>query len=259
MNVLAIGDVVGMHGCEFLRAHLPTLKKLKSIDLVIANGENSADGNGITPVSADYLFKSGVDVITTGNHAFRRKESYQLYEDTPTLLRPANYPEGTTPGRGGCLVDMGRVQVYVMNIMGTVYLESLDCPFKTADRLLKEAAGLGARVTILDFHAEATGEKRALGFYLDGRLSAMFGTHTHVPTADEAVLPNGTGYLTDAGMTGAIHSVLGIKPEIAVQKMKNKLPVRFELAKDACKMDTVMFQIDEKSGKTLCVERIEIT
>ena len=135
MNILCIGDVVGSIGCQFLRQRLPSLKKLKSVDLVIANGENSADGNGLTPASAGYLFHSGVDVITTGNHAFRRRESYALYEEHPYVLRPANFPEGTTPGRGSCLVDLGRLQVQVINLMGTVYLESLDCPFRTADRI----------------------------------------------------------------------------------------------------------------------------
>ena len=139
MNILCIGDVVGSNGCRFLRAHLPTLKKLKQIDLVIANGENSADGNGLTPAAADFLFHSGVDVITTGNHAFRRRESYPLYEQTETLLRPANYPESTTPGHGLCMVDMGRLQVCVINLMGTVYLESLQSPFETMDRLLEKA------------------------------------------------------------------------------------------------------------------------
>ena len=142
MNILCIGDVVGSVGCQFLRQRLPSLKKLKSVDLVIANGENSADGNGLTPASAGYLFHSGVDVITTGNHAFRRRESYALYEEHPYVLRPANFPEGTTPGRGSCLVDLGRLQVQVINLMGTVYLESLDCPFRTADPRPPEKNGL---------------------------------------------------------------------------------------------------------------------
>lgn len=256
MNILCIGDVVGSNGCKFLRAHLPQLKRLKRIDLVVANGENSADGNGITPASADYLFTSGVDVITTGNHSFRRRESYSFYEDTETLLRPANYPEGTTPGHGMCMVDMGRLQVCVINLMGTVYLESLACPFETADRLLKQAKD--ARIILVDFHAEATGEKRALGYYLDGRVSALFGTHTHVPTADECILPKGTGYQTDVGMTGTIESVLGVKPELAIEKMKTKMPVRFDLAAGESKMDCILFEIDEKSGKTISVERIQI-
>ncbi|HHZ05507.1 MAG TPA: TIGR00282 family metallophosphoesterase [Clostridiales bacterium] len=259
MNILAIGDTVGSIGCDFLRSKLPQLKKLKGIDLVIANGENSSDGNGITPASAEFLYNSGVDVITTGNHSFRRREAYPLYDESPYLIRPANFPQGTTPGKGMCIVDMGRVQVAVINVMGNAYLEPLGCPFETVDRLLAEAEKENAKIIIVDFHAEATGEKRALGYYLDGRVSGVFGTHTHVQTADETVLPRGTGYITDVGMTGPIHSVLGVKPEIIIKKFKEKLPQRFDLADGACKMDCILFEVDEKSGKTLSVERIEIT
>lgn len=258
MNLLAIGDVVGSIGCKFLRSRLPQLKKLKNIDFVIANGENSADGNGITPASADFLFKSGVDVITTGNHSFRRKESYDLYDSSPFLIRPGNFPEGTTPGRGLTVVDLGRTQAAVINIMGTAYLEPLDCPFKTADKLISQAESEGAKIIIVDFHAESTGEKRALGYYLDGRISAMFGTHTHVQTADETILPNGTGYITDVGMTGTIHSVLGVKTDIIIKKFKYKLPQRFDLADGDCKMNCIIFETDDKTGKTISVERLEI-
>jgi metallophosphoesterase (TIGR00282 family) len=189
MNILALGDVVGGVGCRFLRKHLPSLKKMKGIDLVIANGENSADGNGLTPTSAQYLFDSGVDVITTGNHSFRRRESYDFYDSCPYLLRPANFPS-SAPGKGFCVVDMGRIQVGVVNLMGVVYLESMESPFDVADRLLSQDL---PKITLVDFHAEATGEKGALASYLDGRVSAVFGTHTHVQTADERVLPGGTG------------------------------------------------------------------
>lgn len=253
MNILAIGDVTGSIGCKFLRAHLPHLKKLKHIDLVIANGENSADGNGITPASAQHLFDSGVDVITAGNHSFRRREVYDFFERQEYLLRPANFPPGT-PGHGSCIVDKGRVQVGIINLMGVVYLESLDCPFATADRLLK---GMPP-ITLVDFHAEATGEKGALAYYLDGQVSAVFGTHTHVQTADECVLPGGTGFITDVGMTGPVQSVLGVKPNLVIQKMRSKMPVRFDLAGGNCHMDCVIFSIHDKSGKTLSVERMRI-
>ena len=176
MRILAIGDVVGNIGCRFLRQRLPALKKLKGVDLVIANGENSADGNGVTPISADFLFSSGVDVITTGNHSFRRREIYPYYDDAPYILRPANFPEKTTPGNGTLIYDMGRVQVCVINLMGCVFLENLKDPYETIDEILKKNT---AKITILDFHAEATAEKLAMGYYLDGRISAMFGTHTH--------------------------------------------------------------------------------
>ena len=255
MNILCIGDVVGSVGCQFLRAHLPALKRAKGIDLVIANGENSADGNGVTPASAEYLLDSGVDVITTGNHSFRRRESYELYDTCETLLRPANYP-AAAPGRGLCVVDMGRVRVAVINLMGTVYLESLRCPFETLDALLKTPDL--PKLCIVDFHAEATGEKRALGFYADGRVTALFGTHTHVPTADECLLPHHTGYLTDAGMTGVVDSVLGVKPEIIIGKLRTKMPARFDLAKGPCKMDCVLFSADERTGLCTGVERMTI-
>lgn len=257
MNILCIGDVVGSVGCEFLRAKLPALKKLKAIDLVIANGENSADGNGITPASAHHLFDSGVDVITTGNHSFRRKESYELYDSCDTLLRPANFPAKTTPGHGMCVVDMGRTRVAVINLMGTVYLESMRCPFETLDELLKTPDL--PKICILDFHAEATGEKRAMGFYADGRVTALFGTHTHVQTADEYVLSKGTGYITDVGMTGVIQSVLGVKPESIIHKLTTKLPTRFEPAKGPCHMDCVLFTADEQTGLCTGAERLSLT
>ena len=258
MKILAIGDVIGKIGCTFLREKLPQLKKIRQIDVVIANGENSSDGNGITPASAEYLFTSGVDVITTGNHAFRRKESYDLYDNCEYLIRPANFPNGTTPGKGMTILDMGKIQVAVINLMGTAYLEPLDCPFKEADRLIAQAKEANAKIIIVDFHAEATGEKRAMGYYLDGRVSAMFGTHTHVQTADATILPQGTGYITDVGMTGPIDSVLGVKPEIIIKKFTEKLPQRFEIATGDCKLNCVLMEIDDKTGKTVNIEAIEI-
>lgn len=253
MNILAIGDVVGSVGCKFLRKHLPSLKKIKQINMVIANGENSADGNGITPTSARHLFDSGVDVITAGNHTFRRKECYDYFDECETLIRPANYPKGA-PGRGACIFDMGRIRVGVINVMGVVYMEAMDCPFEAVDKLLPNMP----KITLVDFHAEATGEKGALAHYLDGRVSAVFGTHTHVQTADEKILPNGTGFISDLGMVGPTNSILGIKPEIIVQKMKSKLPLRFENAAGDCHLDGAIFTIDEKTGKTTAVERIRI-
>lgn len=256
MNILVIGDVVGNQGCQFLREKLPAFKRTKNIHLVIANGENSSDGNGITPASADYLFSSGVDVITTGNHAFRRREVYDTFDSEPYLLRPANFPDSSTPGKGYCIVDKGRVQVCVANLMGTVYMESLACPFETADRILK--ATPEAKIHIFDFHAEATAEKRALGFYLDGRASVVFGTHTHVLTADACILPKGTGYITDTGMTGPVQSVLGVKPELAIAKMKSKLPVRFENATGEYMLNATLFEVDDSTGRTLSVEKFDL-
>ena len=256
MNILAIGDVVGSVGCQFLRQRLPAIKKQYGIELVIANGENSADGNGILPTSARYLYDSGVDVITTGNHSFRRRESYELYDSDETLLRPANFPSSSTPGRGLCIYDMGRRQVAVINLMGTAYMESMDCPFNTVERLLA-TPGLPP-IVLVDFHAEATGEKRAMGFFLDGKVSAVFGTHTHVPTADETILPKGTGYITDLGMTGPVRSVLGVKPEIIIEKLRTRMPVRNELAGGECRMDCCLFEIDDKTGRAVSVQRMQV-
>ena len=255
MKILAIGDVVGGIGCRFLREKLPGLKKEYGIDLVIANGENSADGNGLTPASAHFLFDSGVQVITTGNHAFRRRESYPFYEEEACLLRPANFP-GAAPGLGVCVYDMGRIQVAVINLMGVVYLEPLDNPFKKLDEILRDPDL--PKLKIVDFHAEATGEKRALGFDFDGKVTAIFGTHTHVQTADACILPGGTGYITDAGMTGTIDSVLGVKPELAIEKQRSHMPVRFDLASGPCKLEGVLFDADEKAGLCKDVKRIQI-
>ena len=254
MRILCIGDVVGSHGCDFLRRRLPALRRMKGIDVVIANGENSSDGNGITPASAGHLFDSGVDVITTGNHTYRRREIYDYLDETQPIVRPANFPPDA-PGHGLTVLDLGRTRIAVINLMGTVYLEEhLACPFRTLDALLKTPDL--PKICIVDFHAEATGEKRALGYYADGRVSALFGTHTHVQTADEQILPQGTGYLTDLGMTGEIQSVLGVRPELAIEKMRTGMPVRFENGDGPCMMCGCIFEIDEHSGKTTQIQRI---
>lgn len=253
MNILAVGDVVGKEGCECLRRTLPALKKLKGIDFTVVNGENSAPGNGITPDSAGALLDAGADVITTGNHVFRRREVYDYLDDSRFVIRPANY-YGANPGVGAAVVDTGRARVAVLNLAGKAYMENGENPFIAVDKLLKEVAD--CPIILLDFHAEATAEKKAMGFYLDGRVSAVFGTHTHVQTADAAVLPKGTGYITDLGMTGPKYSVLGIKPEISVQWLKTGMPTRFETADGPCMLNACVFEIDEKTGRTLGVESI---
>lgn len=255
MNILCVGDVVGSVGCEFLRSRLPALKRLKAIDAVIVNGENSADTNGITPDSADRLFAAGVDCITTGNHSFQRRESYDMYDGTLPVIRPANYTSAS-PGRGVEIIDLGRSRIRVINLMGNVGMKNaLTCPFETMDRLLEEA---NERFTIVDFHAEATGEKRALAEYIDGRVSALFGTHTHVQTADEQILPKGTGFITDVGMTGVINSCLGVKPELAIYSMRTHMPTRLEYAEGPCMLNGVLFALDDRTGMTVEVERINI-
>lgn len=226
MNILFIGDVVGSAGVEMLRRNLSKIKRENKIDLCVVNGENSAEGNGITPQSAKDLYTFGADVITGGNHTLRRKEVYDLLDSDPYLLRPANYPDSVC-GKGYCLVDLGRTTVAVINVAGTVYMESLDSPFTACDRLIKQAESDGAKMIFLDFHAEATSEKRAMVFYLDSRITGMVGTHTHVLTADAQILPKGTAYITDIGMTGTKNSVLGLRTDLALKKMCQKLPVRF--------------------------------
>lgn len=256
MRVLCVGDVVGSVGCRFLRSKLPAYKKFNSIDFVICNGENSADGNGLTPVSARYLFDSGVDVITLGNHAFRRREVYSLLDESPFIVRPANFTDSSVPGKGLIDVDTGRRIISIINLMGNMNIEgALNNAFAEADALIEKAQG---RIIIVDFHAETTSEKRALGYYLDGRVSALFGTHTHVQTSDAQVLPNGTGYITDAGMTGVIHSVLGVKTDIIINRFKTAMPARFDLVSGDCKLEAVVFDIDDGTGKCISAESVRL-
>ena len=256
MRVLAVGDVVGKNGVEFLQDVLPAYRRLEGIDFCVVNGENSSDGNGITPVSLRELYAGGADVVTTGNHAFRRPEMMDVYDEDASVLRPANFPS-SVPGRGFCVVDKGRYRIGVVNLMGTTYLEPLGNPFQAADRILPELKE--GRFLLGDFHAEATSEKRAMAFYLDGRVSALFGTHTHVQTADEQILPEGTGYITDLGMTGPIQSVLGAKPELAIRKFCTNLPTRFDLVKGGEQMlNGCVFDLDDRNGKTVAVERITL-
>ncbi|MBR3754301.1 MAG: TIGR00282 family metallophosphoesterase [Clostridia bacterium] len=254
MNILAIGDVVSTVGCEYLRKKLPSLKKMYGVDFCIVNGENSAAGNGITPQSADFLFDSGVDLITTGNHVFRRREIYDRLDTDPNIIRPANYYAGN-PGKGFAVCDMGSVKIGVINLAGNAFMEGAN-PFTAADGVLKKLDE--CRIVLCDFHAEATGEKRALGFYLDGKVSAVFGTHTHVQTADEQILPNGTGYITDLGMVGTINSVLGVTPEAIITKLKTGMPTRFDNNEGECMLNACLFEIDKHSGKTTAVQRINI-
>ncbi|MEM0529048.1 TIGR00282 family metallophosphoesterase [Zongyangia sp. HA2173] len=254
MRILAVGDVVGKAGCEFFRSQISRLRQEYALDMVIVNGENSAEGNGITTPSARFLFSSGADVITTGNHALRRKECYEIYERRDGVIRPANF-HPDAPGEGYYIFDAFPHSVAVINLLGQVYMDAVESPFDCVDRILEK---IDTPIILVDFHAEATAEKIAMAYHLDGRVSAVFGTHTHVQTADEAIFPKGTGYITDLGMTGPIHSVLGVKPEIALYKMRTHLPVRFENGTDPCKLGGVIFEIDEKNGKTDKIFRLNI-
>ncbi len=254
MRVLMLGDVVGQGGCDFVRSRLPAVKTQYAVDLVIANGENSAEGNGILPHSANHLMDSGVGIITTGNHGLRRREIYPIMEEADWLLRPANL-HPSAPGKGYTVYDAGSYRLCVVNLQGVVYMDYLENPFDCIDRLLRE---IDTPNILVDFHAEATSEKLAMAFYLDGRVSAVVGTHTHVQTADERVLPGGTGYITDLGMCGSFDSVLGVKPELAIQRLRTHLPVRFENAFTAHRMSGVLLEIDKNTGKTYKIERLNI-
>ena len=261
MKILAIGDVCGSIGCDTVRRLLPSLKKQYSIDFTVINGENSADGNGITPSSAEMLFAYGADVITGGNHSLKRKEICLMLEENQFLLRPDNLPEELN-GNGFCIVDCGYAKVAIINLSGTIYLEGLNAssPFERADALIERAKNEGADIILVDFHAEATSEKRALGLYLDGKVSALFGTHTHVQTNDAQVLPNGTGYITDLGMTGPIDSVLGVRSEIIISRLKDKnTSEKFKLADGKCMLNGCIFDIDKNTGKTINTTLINIS
>ena len=252
MKLLFLGDVVGQIGSEFVGEKLRPLKKFYGADIVIVNGENSANGNGITPQSAKYLFNHGADIITTGNHCYRRKEIMEMYDSEEYLLRPANFPEGNV-GHGVCIYDMGSCRIAVINLMGTVYMEALDNPFSTVDKLL---CGIDTPNIFVDFHAEATSEKKAMGQYLAGKVTAVFGTHTHVQTADECILSEHTGYITDAGMCGPELSVLGVKSEIAIEKQRFHSPVRFVESDNPPFINGVIVEFEQNNGKCVAIERI---
>ena len=253
MNLLFIGDVVGKSGCEFLMKNLYKIKKEYNIDVTIANGENSARGNGITKASANELTEYGVDIITTGNHAFRRKEAADIF-DRECVIRPANYPDGCI-GKGYRTFDFGRYQLAVVNLMGTAYMDALDNPFSTIDRILDE---IDTPNIIVDFHAEATSEKKCMGHYLSGRVTAVIGTHTHVQTSDEIILNGHTGYITDAGMTGPELSVLGVMTEDALNRQRFKTPVFFRESENPSFLNGVVLEIDTKLGICTKITRLVI-
>ncbi len=252
MKLLFVGDVVGDRGIDFLESKIYSLKKEYSPDVIVVNGENSANGNGVTEHSLKRLVSIGADVITTGNHSFSKRDCTHLYDSYDYLIRPANYPDGVC-GKGICVLDLGRVKIAVINLQGTVYLDSLDNPFITADKLL---ASLDTKNIFVDFHAEATAEKKAMGHYLRGRVTAVMGTHTHVQTADEKILDDQTVYITDVGKTGAEDSVLGVDNDIATKKFVTHYPVKFETSKNSQVLNAILTEFDEYSGKATKIERI---
>jgi len=258
MIVLFVGDIVGASGRKALREYLPGIISKYNVDFVIANGENAAGGFGITRSMADQIFAAGVHLITSGNHIWDKKEVLGFIDNEPRLLRPANYPDGA-PGVGfGVFVTPTGSKLAVLNLAGRVFMPAIDCPFqyamKNMSRMLKETKTL-----IIDFHAEATSEKIAFARMLDGRVTAIIGTHTHVQTADERLLQGGTAYISDAGMTGPVESVIGTEPDIVIEKFLTQLPRRFEVAKGARRLDGVILDINETTGKALGIQRISIS
>jgi len=257
MKILFIGDIVGKPGRRAVRELLPWIVEEKRIDLVIANCENAAAGFGVTSEIVEELYGCHIDVLTSGNHIWDKKEIMDVVEGYEKLLRPANYPAGT-PGRGSVVVATpGGIRVGVVNLAGRVFMNSLDCPFHTADREIEKIKSK-ARVIIVDMHAEATSEKIAMGWYLSGRVAAVLGTHTHVQTADERILPGDTAYITDVGMTGPFDSVIGIKKEVILQRFLLQIPNKFDVAKGDARLQGVTVEIDP-DGRAKGIERVNVS
>jgi 2',3'-cyclic-nucleotide 2'-phosphodiesterase len=257
MKILFIGDIVGSPGRMAVRELLPSLISKKKIDFVIANCENVAAGFGVTQKVVEELYKCNIDVLTSGNHIWNKREVLDFIGDYERLLRPANYPS-TTPGKGSVLIPLRTGEyVGVLNLAGRIFMQPIDCPFVTAKNKIAELREK-TKIIIVDMHAEATSEKKALGWYLDGEVSAVLGTHTHVQTADEEILPHGTAYISDAGMTGPFDSVIGIRKEAIIERFLTQMPNKFELAKDDIRMQGVILNIDAESGKANSIERISV-
>lgn len=257
MNILILGDIIGKPGRTAVKKVLPSLIEEKSIDFVIANGENVAGGIGINPRISDYLLDAGIDVITTGNHVYKKKEIYEYIEIQSRLLKPANYPPGT-PGKGFNIFEPKKPsnkKIAVINLCGRVFISELDCPFRSADKIL-EKVRKETNIILVDFHAEVTSEKIAMGWYLDGRVSAVIGTHTHVQTADEKILYKGTAYITDVGMVGPQDSVIGVEKELIIERFKTQMPQRFVVAKRDVWLNGVIIELEEINGQAISIERL---
>lgn len=254
MNILIIGDINGRSGRNAVKKVLPEIKGKYDIDFCIANGENAAGGFGLTANISSQLFSYGIDVITMGNHTWDNKELEKFIDSEPKIVRPLNYPPGN-PGRGSIVLDVKDTKVAVINLTGRTFMGNFDCPFRTVEEELKKIGGCNP-MTIVDFHAEATSEKIALGWFLDGKVSAVVGTHTHVQTADERILPGGTAYITDVGMTGAHDSIIGIKKELALKRFLTQMPVKFDAASGDTRFSALFVQINSKSNKAENIVRI---
>lgn len=256
VRALMLGDVIGEPGMKALFAGLGELVRRLRVDFVVVNGENSAAGFGITKEESDKLLASGVQVITSGNHVWEKKGAAELLDSEARLLRPSNYPEGA-PGHGFCIMEASGRTWAVLNLQGREGLYAIDCPFRKADAdLAKIAAEAPGAIVLVDFHAESNEEKEALGFYLDGRVSAFAGTHTHVQTADERILPKGTGYISDLGMTGPDDSVIGVKAEICLRRSITQMPIKMETAEGRSSIHGALFTIEAETGRCLKVERV---
>ncbi len=253
MNILFVGDIFASAGRRIVSDHLQDIIASNSIDLAIANAENAAGGFGVTPAIAEELFSFGLDVLTSGNHIWDKREIYDYLNRQPRLLRPANYPDA--PGSGLAVVKARNgVDCAVLNLQGRVYMPHTDCPFRTADRILA-SLDPAVKVRFLDFHAEVTSEKIAMGWYLDGRVSAVVGTHTHVPTADSRILPQGCAYQTDCGMTGPYESVIGVDTDIIIRRFLTALPVRMEASSKEPELHAVIVDVDEATGRARAIRR----
>ncbi|MFA6054933.1 MAG: TIGR00282 family metallophosphoesterase [Thermodesulfovibrionales bacterium] len=258
MKVLFIGDIVGKTGRNAVKALLPSVVNKYKVDLVIANGENAAGGFGITDKIADELFGYGIHVITTGNHVWDKKEFIPQISKIDRVLRPLNYPPGV-PGYGSLLYPMNNgKKVAIMNLSGRVFMSNIDCPFRTGKKEVEKLAE-HTNIIIIDFHAEATSEKIAFSYYMDGRVSAIIGTHTHVQTADEKILPGGAAFITDVGMTGPAHSVIGIEIDQIIQRFLTNIPMRFETAKGEAVFSAVVVEINEETGKATAIQRLQLS
>ncbi|MBE8951258.1 MAG: TIGR00282 family metallophosphoesterase [Quinella sp. 3Q1] len=257
MRILMVGDIVGRTGRYFFMEQTPELKQARRIDAVIVNGENAAHGKGLTPSIFDELIKGGADVVTTGNHIWDNPKVMEIIDTEPFLLRPANYPEDT-PGRGFCIFPVGKKKIGVINMAGRVFMQPpMDDPFRLGDKILKSMEKI-CDVILVDFHAEATSEKLAFANYFDGRVTAVVGTHTHIQTADERLLPKGTAYISDLGMVGAEHSILGMAIEPVVKKFLTGRPSKFEVAEGAAIYCAVQIDINDKTNKPTKIERVLI-
>lgn len=255
MRILILGDVVGRPARRAMRDILPELIEREKADLVIANAENAAGGMGVDIKSAKELFSAGVHVLTSGNHIWKKKEIYPFLDEHETLIRPANFPAGA-PGRGWCFWRHNELRALIINLQGRVFMPNhVEDPFRCVDELLQNHGRL-APVIIVDMHGEATSEKTAMGWYLDGRASVVYGTHTHVPTADERILPHGTAYITDIGMCGPLDSVIGMEREVVIQGFLTQLPRQFEVAKDNVALQGIVTDIDEKTGRAREIRRL---